>query len=222
MFSGGKGTFYEGALRVPFIAHWPGVIAPDSINHDVLSLMDLLPTIHSLTNSVPDENKHLDGQSFIHALTNSLEEHGNTQYRFLPFFCDSILMCARYGPFKIHFRTLNYAKESTIARYLRNGILPGLDWYLDTECATSEIRQPPLLYNVEQDPGESFPLDLIDYMEIFEEIMLQVKVYKQTMKSLPPALLVTETMTPHVVPCCNPPYCMCFEDLWNKSVCPVL
>ncbi|MBI3679994.1 MAG: sulfatase [Acidobacteria bacterium] len=38
-----KGTVYEGGIRVPFVARWPGVLEPGLYHHPVISL-DLLPT----------------------------------------------------------------------------------------------------------------------------------------------------------------------------------
>jgi hypothetical protein len=44
----GKGTPYEGGHRVPFIARWPGRIAPDSSSDRLLCLTDLLATVAEL------------------------------------------------------------------------------------------------------------------------------------------------------------------------------
>jgi len=41
----GKGTLYEGGLRVPAIARWPGRIAPAARSPRVALTMDLLPTV---------------------------------------------------------------------------------------------------------------------------------------------------------------------------------
>jgi len=42
---GGKGTTWEGGVRVPCIAWWPGKIPPGSFQTKVITTMDLLPTI---------------------------------------------------------------------------------------------------------------------------------------------------------------------------------
>ncbi len=41
---GHKGTLFEGGIRVPLIANWPGVIAPNSICATPAALYDLMPT----------------------------------------------------------------------------------------------------------------------------------------------------------------------------------
>ena len=40
-----KGTTWEGGMRVPCIARWPGVFAPGTVVNTVMSAMDWLPTL---------------------------------------------------------------------------------------------------------------------------------------------------------------------------------
>ena len=40
----GKVTVYEGGMRVPYIARWPGAIAPGQRSKTLVSTVDLLPT----------------------------------------------------------------------------------------------------------------------------------------------------------------------------------
>jgi arylsulfatase A-like enzyme len=42
---GGKGTFYDGGIRVPFIVSWPGALTPGSRSDVPVSAMDLTATI---------------------------------------------------------------------------------------------------------------------------------------------------------------------------------
>lgn len=59
----GKGTLYEGGLRVPAMARWPGVIAPGRVSDHVALTMDLCPTALELAGAaVPDD---LDGRSLL-------------------------------------------------------------------------------------------------------------------------------------------------------------
>ncbi|NNC87381.1 MAG: sulfatase [Akkermansiaceae bacterium] len=56
---GGKGTMYEGGLRVPFMMRWPGKIAAGSVCEQPVSSLDLLPTALAAAGAdIPD---HLDG-----------------------------------------------------------------------------------------------------------------------------------------------------------------
>jgi arylsulfatase A-like enzyme len=49
---GRKWSLYEGGIRVPFIAVWPGHIPVGKVNTEsVMSVVDLLPTVAGLTNT---------------------------------------------------------------------------------------------------------------------------------------------------------------------------
>ncbi|XP_064446461.1 arylsulfatase A isoform X2 [Mirounga angustirostris] len=55
----GKGTTFEGGVREPALAFWPGHIAP-GVTHELASSLDLLPTLAALTGA-PLPNVTLDG-----------------------------------------------------------------------------------------------------------------------------------------------------------------
>ncbi len=46
---GVKFDIYEGGHRVPFIVHWPGVVAPDTKSDALISQVDIMGTLASLT-----------------------------------------------------------------------------------------------------------------------------------------------------------------------------
>jgi arylsulfatase A-like enzyme len=62
-FRGTKGTLYEGGLRVPFIARWPGKIAPGRVSDHLGYFPDVLPTIAEATGSTPPTDT--DGISIL-------------------------------------------------------------------------------------------------------------------------------------------------------------
>ncbi len=53
-FRGLKGSLYEGGIRVPFIARWPGKIKPNQVNDHISAQFDLLPTVAELLNIKPE------------------------------------------------------------------------------------------------------------------------------------------------------------------------
>jgi arylsulfatase A-like enzyme len=59
---GGKGTVYEGGIRVPAIAWWPGRVPP-GVSSETLHVLDVLPTVAELT-GVALPARPLDGKSF--------------------------------------------------------------------------------------------------------------------------------------------------------------
>jgi arylsulfatase A len=60
-FRSSKSSHYEGGARVPFIVHWPGVTKANSLNHEVVSGIDLYPTLLSMVGASQPTNHILDG-----------------------------------------------------------------------------------------------------------------------------------------------------------------
>lgn len=58
-----KRDLYEGGIRVPMIAHWPGTVQPGSESHHVSAFWDILPTLADLVNQPVDHP--VDGISFL-------------------------------------------------------------------------------------------------------------------------------------------------------------
>ena len=64
--NGFKGDLYEGGIRVPMIARWPGKIAPGSTSDFAATFYDVLPTLSELAHTAPPAG--LDGLSFVPTL----------------------------------------------------------------------------------------------------------------------------------------------------------
>jgi arylsulfatase A len=65
-FRGGKGNFYEGGLRVPFLVRWPGQIAVGSSTAHLCYFPDVLPTLAELAGTFAPRD--LDGISLVPTL----------------------------------------------------------------------------------------------------------------------------------------------------------
>ncbi len=65
-YRGKKGNLYEGGVRVPFIARWPGKIAADSVSDHLGYFPDILPTIAELTGAKAPAD--IDGISILPTL----------------------------------------------------------------------------------------------------------------------------------------------------------
>lgn len=65
-FRGTKGTLYEGGLRIPMVAYWPGRIKPGQTSHLLWYFPDVFPTIAELTGTKPP--KDIDGISIVPTL----------------------------------------------------------------------------------------------------------------------------------------------------------
>ena len=64
---GGKATGFEGGLRVPFIAWWPGMIPGGRVIADFLTALDVLPTFTAVSDAFPPD-VHLDGFNMLPVL----------------------------------------------------------------------------------------------------------------------------------------------------------
>ncbi|MFM8337663.1 MAG: sulfatase, partial [Opitutaceae bacterium] len=62
---GNKGGYYEGGIREPFIARWPGVIRPGSRNDTPVINLDLYPTFLAAAGAPVPAGKTLDGESLL-------------------------------------------------------------------------------------------------------------------------------------------------------------
>jgi arylsulfatase A-like enzyme len=65
---GGKGMLYEGGVRVPWIARWPGRIKPGTTCDEPILSVDLYPTLLDLAGGKAPSNYPLDGVSFTKLL----------------------------------------------------------------------------------------------------------------------------------------------------------
>lgn len=100
---GGKGTTFEGGMRVPTIAWWPGRIPADSKSDQVTSTMDILPTLIRLAGgSVPADRK-IDGGDIWPILAG--DSDARTPHETFLFFRGLNLEAIRHGDWKLHLNS---------------------------------------------------------------------------------------------------------------------
>jgi arylsulfatase A-like enzyme len=58
----GKGTCYEGGMRVPFVARWPARIPQGTVCREMATEMDLLPTFGKLAGAKLPDDRIIDGK----------------------------------------------------------------------------------------------------------------------------------------------------------------
>jgi arylsulfatase A-like enzyme len=58
---GSKSTMWEGGLRVPFIARWPGHLPAGRVTDEFLTSLELFPTLCAATGARPPQGVKLDG-----------------------------------------------------------------------------------------------------------------------------------------------------------------
>jgi arylsulfatase A-like enzyme len=67
----GKGSFYEGGTRVPFIVRWPQVTPPGSTCDVPTIHVDVFPTFLEIAGTTPPAGQVLDGESLVKLLHDS-------------------------------------------------------------------------------------------------------------------------------------------------------
>jgi arylsulfatase A-like enzyme len=95
----GKGTAWEGGVRVPCIMRWPGRIPKGTSCDSIAATIDLLPTIAAITGA-PLPKKPIDGVNILPLLEgkNNANPRGNFLYYY-----EGELQAARMGRWKLHF-----------------------------------------------------------------------------------------------------------------------
>ncbi len=66
-----KGTVYEGGIREPFIAWWPGQLEDGKVNSALISSVDFLPTFAELAGTELPDEQVFDGISLVDLLEGS-------------------------------------------------------------------------------------------------------------------------------------------------------
>ncbi len=81
-FRGGKGSLYEGGLRIPFIARWPGKIDPGQVSDLLFYQVDVLPTLTELSGI--ETPADADGMSILPTLIgDKAVGHEQAQHEYL-------------------------------------------------------------------------------------------------------------------------------------------
>ena len=184
-FRGEKATNWEGGFRVPCVMRWPGVIPPGTINNDICSHYDLLPTfaaaagepeiVEKLRQGHPMGERtfkvHLDGYNLLPCLKGGVTTW--PRRGFLYWSDDGDLLALRVEHWKLHFKEQNQAGM---------GVWMG-------EFTTLRV---PKLFNLRADPYErgdesvDYNTWLMERMYVFVPAQAVVAQWLQSFKDFPP------------------------------------
>ena len=95
---GKKRDLYEGGIRVPLIARWPGHIKADSVSDHISYFGDLMQTVCELTGAEPP--KELDSISFLPELTGRTTDQKQHRYLYWEFYEQGGKQAVRQGRWK--------------------------------------------------------------------------------------------------------------------------
>jgi arylsulfatase A-like enzyme len=95
---GGKGSTWEGGVRVPTLAWWPGRIPAGSVNDAVAATIDLLPTFVSLAGGTVPATPVIDGRDITPILLGQSKESAREAHYY---FSGYDLQAVRQGRWKL-------------------------------------------------------------------------------------------------------------------------
>ena len=98
-FREGKGTSFEGGVRVPCIMRWPGKIPKGTVCDRMAATMDVLPTLAAITGAPLPEHK-IDGVDILPLLQGNPDSNPRNH---LFYYYGSQLQAVRQGKWKLHF-----------------------------------------------------------------------------------------------------------------------
>ncbi|MFH1716283.1 MAG: sulfatase [Planctomycetota bacterium] len=187
---GMKGRTWEGGLRVPMIARWPGRIPAGLINDSPAGTIDIMPTILNAAGVDIPRDRIIDGRDIWPLLTSA---DAGSPHEALFGMQGPNLMTVRSGKWKLHVRSpggmpkfndRNWADPrgpdgvTIIAPYeqARPSAYPGV--------TGGDGPQPMMLFDLEADPAEQHDLstqhpDIVDRLKaIYEKTLAQVPDFK--------------------------------------------
>jgi len=128
--NGGKLTPYEGGVRVNAVMRWPDVLPPNTVNENVVSVMDVYPSLMTAAGVTPQYKKKIDGIDRWNAVLGSGEKDRG----------DPLVFTSNVSEYNL----------------FKYGVLDG-PWKLvqqvDHQRRTTEVKTE--VYNVWTDPNES-------------------------------------------------------------------
>ncbi|MEX0712557.1 MAG: sulfatase [Pirellulales bacterium] len=155
----GKGSTWEGGMRVPGIAWMPGRITP-AVTSQPASTLDLLPTALALAGAAPPAGVALDGRDLGPLL---FDGDPLSPQPFFYYRGDQIFAC-RLGDWKAHFRTqAGYGQPQP------------------------ELHEPPLLFHLPRDPSERFNV-AAGHPDVLAEINAAVEEHRSSVTPGKPQL----------------------------------
>lgn len=147
----GKGTTWEGGMRVPALAWWPGTVPAGVVSQALGTTMDLFSTSLSLANVQQPDDRIIDGVDLTPVLTGRAKSVRDVVF----YYRSEELFAVRKGAWKAHFITQSaYVGDEPV------------------------MHDTPELYNLEIDPSERFNL-ADEHPEVLAEIMELVQQHKE-------------------------------------------
>lgn len=154
----GKGSTWEGGMRVPGLAYWKGKISAGAVCNEPASTLDLFPTLLELTGLSKTETQHVDGKSLSSYLfQNEIPETEKPYFYYGP---GNRLQAVRKGDWKLHIRTNSQTGKE----------------YFD--------KKLPLLFHLNHDPSEKYELSEA-HPEVVKDLLKEVEEHQLQLEQEP-------------------------------------
>jgi arylsulfatase A-like enzyme len=159
---GRKGWTYDGGVRVPCIARWPGKIKAGSVSDEPLATIDFFQTALALAgekNLAAASKLPLDGRNGLPFLLGQEKKSPENLYLF---FDKEFLQTARFGRWKIHVARWNIPRYTAASAQQKNNRLAR-----------------PELFDMTVDPSESFNV-AARYPEVMKDLQARIAAALKT------------------------------------------
>jgi arylsulfatase A len=150
----GKWTTLEGGQRVPGIMRWPHRIEGNAVSSEIVTAMDLFPTLAAITGAPPPAWP-IDGRNVLPILDGSSGAASPSDAVYFYFYLGLELQAVRSGRWKLHLPH----RYQTVAQ-------PGVDGERGQEASSN---LPLSLFDLDADPGE-----LTNLAEQYSDVVLQL------------------------------------------------
>lgn len=137
----GKGSYYEGGIRAPFIFSWLGTIEPRRVENVPITNLDLFPTLAAVAKAEVPDDKTLDGTSLLPLLTKAEPLTKRSLFWHFPIYLQAYL--------KNDSETHDPIFRTRPGSAVRSG-----DWKLHQYFEEGKLE----LYNLKNDPSEQINL----------------------------------------------------------------
>lgn len=167
----GKGSYYEGGIRVPLLLRWPGHIPAGKVSEAPVTQMDIFPTLMELLGQQLPKDKLLDGMSLKDHLVNGKAVAERPLYWHFPIYLEA-------------YRKGEDESRDSLFRTRPGTAMRLGDWKLHEYFEDGAWE----LYNLANDPGELKDLSTTETAKL-AEMQTMMRTWRESVQAPVPTAL---------------------------------